>query len=66
MQWKGRRVGVVGMLRRGRDPTLEVLLGRIGKCTGLARCSRRVCGDRVGLSSGMLGYDRNVASPHLV
>ena len=54
------------MLRRDRDPTLEVLLGRIGKCIGLARCSGRVCGDMVGLSSGMPGCDRNVASPRLV
>ena len=59
-------MGVVCRLRRDRDPTLEVLLGRIGKCIGLARCSGRVCGDMVGLSSGMPGCDRNVASLRLV
>ena len=57
---------VVCRLRRDRDPTLEVLLERIGKCIGLAMCSDRVCGDMVDLSSGMPGCDRNVASPRLV
>ena len=56
---------VVCRLRRDRDPTLEELLERICKCIELAMRSDQVCGDMVGLSSGMPGCDRSVSSPHL-